>query len=156
MLPRASWIEKLERDNKKMFKVSSSAALTAALLLTIQATAQTSPGAPSAPLAGCVQKNGDIFTLVDDNSKTKVQLHGGNLRAGQHVQVTGTAAANGSPAGGATQLFEVSGIQRTAGSCPGSGGGIHLSKAHVVSIAIVGGLVVFGIVKAAGRIGPSF
>jgi hypothetical protein len=137
-----------------MFKISGTAAVAAALL-TIQATAQTSSGAPSAPLAGCVQKDGDIYTLVDENSKTKVQLRGRNLRAGQHIQVTGTAVAAASPAGGATQVLEVSGLQRTAGSCPGASSGFHLSKAHVVSIAIVGGLVVFGIVKAAGRIGPS-
>lgn len=138
-----------------MFKISGTAAAAAALLLTIQATAQTSSGAPSRPLAGCVQKDGDTYTMMDENSKTKVQLRGGNLRAGQHIQVTGTAAANASPAGGATQVFEVSGVQRTAGSCPGASHGIHFSKAQVVSIVIVGGLVVFGIVKSAGRIGPS-
>ena len=139
-----------------MFKTSGTAAVAVALLLTIQAIAQTSSGAPSAPLTGCVQKEGDIYTLVDENSKTKVQLRGRNLRAGQHIQATGTAAANASPAGGATQVFEVSGVQRTAGSCPGArSSGFHLSKAHVVSIMIVGGLVVFGIVKSAGRIGPS-
>jgi hypothetical protein len=137
-----------------MFKTSGTVAVAAALLLTIQATAQTSTEAPSAPLAGCVQKDGDIYTLVDENSKTKVQLRGGNLRAGQHIQVTGTAAANASPAGGATQVLEVSGVQRTAGTCRAVSRGFHLSKAHVVSIAIVGGLVVFGIVKSAGRIGP--
>jgi hypothetical protein len=137
-----------------MFKISGTAAVAAVLLLTIQATAQTSSGAPSAPLAGCVQKDGDIYTLVDENSNTKVQLRGGKLRAGQHIRVTGTAAASASPAGGATQVLEVSGVQRTAGSCPGASTGFHLSKAHVVSIAIVGGLVVFGIVKSAGRIGP--
>ena len=135
-----------------MFKVPGTAAVAAALLLTIQATAQTSSGVP---LAGCVQKDGGIYTLVDENSKAKVQLRGGNLRAGQHIQVTGTAAANASPAGGATQVFDVSGVQRTAGSCPGARSGFHLSKAHVVSIMIVGGLVIFGIVKSAGRIGPS-
>ena len=137
-----------------MFKIPGTAAAAAALLLTIQATAQTSSGTPSAPLAGCVQKDAGIYTLVDENSKTKVQLRGGNLRAGQHIQATGTAAANISPAGGATQVLEVSGFQRTAGSCPGASTGFHLSKAHVVSIAIVGGLVIFGIVKSAGRIGP--
>ena len=138
-----------------MLKTSGTAAVGAALLLTIQAIAQTSSGVSSTPVAGCVQKDGDIYTLVDENSKTKVQLRGGKLRAGQHIQVSGTAAANASPAGGATQVLEVSSVQRTAGSCPGAGSGFHLSKAHVVSIAIVGGLVVFGIVKSAGRIGPS-
>lgn len=138
-----------------MFKTSGTAAVAAALLLTIQAAAQTSSGAPPASLTGCVQKDGDIYTLVDENSKTTVQLRGGKLRAGQHIQVTGTAAGNASPAAGATQVFDVSGVQRTGGSCPGASSGFHLSKAHMVSIAIVGGLVIFGIVKSAGRIGPS-
>src|SRR6202022_2463360 len=121
-----------------MRKIRGTAAVAAALLLTIQATGQTSANAPSAPLAGCVQKDGDIYTLVDENSKTKVQLRGGKLRAGQHIQVTGTAAANASPAGGATQVVEVSGVQRTAGSCPGTSSGFHLSKAHLLTIGIVG------------------
>ena len=134
-----------------MLKVSRSAAVTAALLLAIPAAAQTTP------LAGCVQKVGDVYTLMDESSKTKVQLRGEHLRAGQHVEVTGTAAANATPASGATQVLDVTSVKRVAGSCPGaSSGGLHLSRAHVVSIAIVGGLVVFGIVKAAGRIGPSF
>ena len=125
-----------------MFKISGTAAAAAALLLTIQATAQTSAGASSAPLAGCVQKNGDIYTLVDENSKTKVQLRGGDLRAGQHIQVTGTAAANASPAGGASQVFEVSGVQRTAGSCSGASSRSHHGKAYLLTIGIVGGLIV--------------
>jgi hypothetical protein len=125
-----------------MVKISGTGAVAAALLLTIQATAQTSAGAPSAPLAGCVQKNGDIYTLVDENSKTKVQLRGGNLRAGQHIQVTGTATANASPAGGATQVFEVSGVQRTAGSCSGASSRSHHGKAYLLTIGIVGGLIV--------------
>src|SRR5437016_8264290 len=124
-----------------MLKIPGTAAVSAALLLTIQATAQTSSGAPSAPLAGCVQKNGGIYTLVDENSKTKVQLRGGNLRAGQHIQVTGTAAANASPAGGATQVLEVSGVQRTAGSCPSASRGSHHGKAYLLTVGIVGGLV---------------
>ncbi len=103
-----------------MVKISGTGAVAAALLLTLQATAQTSAGAPSAPLAGCVQKNGGIYTLVDENSKTKVQLHGGNLRAGQHIQVTGTAAANASPAGGATQVLEVLVARLRFSRCPAS------------------------------------
>jgi len=125
-----------------MRKIRGTAALAAALVLTIQATAQTSSGGPSAPLTGCVQKNGAIYTLVDENSNTKIQLRGGNLRAGQHIQVTGTAAANASPAGGATQVLEVSGVQRTAGSCPTASRGSHHRKAYLLTVGIVGGLIV--------------
>ena len=125
-----------------MFKIPGTAAVAAALLLTIQATAQTNSAVPPAPLAGCVQKDGGVYTLVDENSKTKVQLRGGNLRAGQHIQVTGAAAANASPAGGATQVLDVSGVQRTAGSCPSATRGSHHGRAYVVGIAFVGGLIV--------------
>src|SRR5713226_1069660 len=124
----------------KMFKISGTTAVAVALLLTIQVTAQTNSGTPSAPLAGCVQKDGDIYTLVDENSQTKVQLRGRNLRAGQHIQVTGTATANASPAGGATQVLQVSGVQRTPGSCPGARSGSHHRKAYVVGVACVEGL----------------
>lgn len=134
-----------------MFHMRVSAVIASLLLLTIPVAAQTNSGAP---LSGCVQKSGDVYTLVDENSKNTVQLRGGHLKAGQHVQVMGMAASNATPAGGASQLIDVSSVTRTSGTCPSSGGGFHLSKAHVISIGIVGGLVVFGIVKAAGRIGP--
>lgn len=138
----------------KMFKVRTSAVLATILLVAIPATAQVNS---AGSLSGCVQKSGGVYTLVDENSKSTVQLRGGHLKAGQHVQVVGTTVANTAPAAGASQLLDVTSVTPTGGSCPGaSGKGVHLSKAHVISIAIVGGLVVFGIVKAAGRIGPSF
>jgi hypothetical protein len=137
-----------------MFKVRGPAVVTACLLLAVPATAQTNSGGP---IAGCVQKTGDVYTLTDDSSKATFQLRGGHLKAGQHVQVVGTPVANATPASGVSQVFDVTSVTRTSQSCPGSrGGGLHLSRAHVISIGIVGGLVVFGIVKAAGRIGPSF
>jgi hypothetical protein len=136
-----------------MFKIKVSAVIGSLLLVAIPVAAQTNSGAP---LSGCVQKSGDVYTIFDENSKNTVQLRGGRLKAGQHVQVTGTAVANATPSGGASQLFDVSNVTTTSGNCPGAGRGIHLSKAHVISIGIVGGLVVFGIVKAAGRIGPNF
>jgi len=137
-----------------MFKVRTSAAVAAMLVVAIPAAAQVNS---AGSLSGCVQKNGGVYTLVDENSKATVQLRGGHLKAGQHVQVVGTAVSNPAPAAGASQLLDVTSVTPTGGSCAGSSGkGLHLSKAHVISIAIVGGLVAFGIVKAAGRIGPSF
>ena len=136
-----------------MFNIRVSVLVGSLLAVAIPVAAQTSSGAP---LSGCVQKSGDVFTLVDENSRNTVQLRGDHLRAGQHVQVAGTMASSAAPAGGASQVFDVSSVTRTSGGCPGAKGGLHLSKAHVISIAVVGGLVVFGIVKAAGRIGPSF
>ncbi|HXJ39283.1 MAG TPA: hypothetical protein VNH18_08380 [Bryobacteraceae bacterium] len=137
-----------------MFKVRVSQAVTAALLLAIPLAAQTNA---AAPLSGCVQKAGNSYTLTDDASKTTFQLRGGNLKAGEHVQVAGTPASGAAAAKGAAQLFDVTNVTRTSGTCPGAhGGGRHLSKAHIISIAIVSGLVITGIVIGAGRIGPAF
>jgi hypothetical protein len=136
-----------------MLKIKVAAVIVSFLLIAIPVAAQTNSGSP---LSGCIQKSGDVYTLADDHSKNIVQLRGGRLKAGQHVQVTGAAVANATPSAGASQLFDVSSVTQTSGSCPGGRRGVHLSKAHVISIGLVGGLVVFGIVKAAGRIGPNF
>ncbi len=129
-----------------MFKIRGCAVVTAALLLALPVAAQTSA---AGSINGCVVKSGDSFTLTDDASKTSYQLKGGNLKAGQHVQVTGTA--------GAGQMFDVKSVSKTSGTCPGAQkSGMHLSKAQMIGIAATSGLVIFGIVKGAGRIGPAF
>ena len=129
-----------------MFKVRSSAVITAVLLLAIPVAAQTSA---AGSINGCVVKSGDAFSLTDDASKTSYQLKGGNVKVGQHVQVTGSA--------GAGQMFDVKSVSKTSGTCAGAQKrGMHLSKAQMIGIAATSGLVIFGIVKGAGRIGPAF
>src|ERR1700688_2913221 len=95
-----------------MPKALCSVTLTA--LLVFSAVAQTNPGST---LVGCVQKTGDIYTLTDETSKVTAQLRGGNLEKGRHVQVTGTPSANASPAAGATEVLDVTGVKTVAGSC---------------------------------------
>jgi len=130
-----------------MYKFRGTAVVAAALLLAIPVAAQSNA---AGPISGCVVKNGDSYTLTDDASKTTFQLKGGNVKAGQHVQVSGTP--------GASNVFDVQSVTKTSGTCAGAQqkSGFHLNKAHVIGIAAVGGLVIFGVVKGAGRIGPAF
>src|SRR5207247_1863347 len=98
-----------------MFNVRASAVIIGLLAAAIPAAAQTTSGAR---LSGCVQKSGDVVTVVDENSRNTVQLRGDHLRVGQHVQVAGTMASSAAPAGGASQVFDVSSVTRTSGGCP--------------------------------------
>ena len=137
-----------------MSKKFCSAMLT--VLLTLSATAQNNPSpaassaAPST-LVGCVQKTGDVYTLSDETSKATAQLRGHGLKNGRHAQVTGTLATNASPAGGATEVLDISSIKYVAGSCkagknasssyvasPSSGGHGKLIGAVVMGVIITG------------------
>ncbi|HEY2015706.1 MAG TPA: hypothetical protein VGH38_19520 [Bryobacteraceae bacterium] len=136
-----------------VFNGACSISLTA--LLAISAAGQTNPG-PT--VAGCVQKNGEVYVLTDEKSHDKVQLRGTNLPTGRHVEVAGTTAENISPAAGTTQVIDVSSIKRTAGSCQNAGTGEHGSRLRgstVASIAVIGGVAVFAIIKTASRLGEA-
>jgi hypothetical protein len=145
-----------------VFKVSCSSALTA--LLAISAVAQTNPdsarqGTGPSSFIGCVQKSGDVYTLTDETSKTTVQLRGGNLKKGRHVEVTGTASAIGNKAGGAAQVVDVSSVKSVTGSCQaasaGSPGRAFMSRGTVASIGIVAGVAVVALVATVSRLGEA-
>jgi hypothetical protein len=150
-----------------VFRVLCSVTLTA--LLAFPATAQTNPNPGSAQLGsvpttlvGCVQKTGDVYTLTDETSKTTAQLRGGNLRKGRHVQVTGTPSANASPAGGATEVLDVTGVKSVGGSCratPGSAGSSYVAggtkRGTVVSVFIMVTLVTLGAIAVISRQGEA-
>jgi len=143
-----------------MFRISCSVVLTA--LLAFPASAQTNPGAPpsggSTSLVGCVEKNGGVYTLTDETSKTTAQLRGGNPRAGRHVQVTGTLAADTSQASGASEVLDVTSLKRVAGSCSaasGSGRSSFISRGTVVSIGVVGGVVAIAAWATISRLGEA-
>ena len=136
-----------------MLKVPCS--ITLSVLLAFSAAAQTNPGPR---LAGCVQKNGDVYTLTDETSHNTVQLRGTKLPAGRHVDVTGTVAENVKPVSGAAEVIDVSGVKRTAGSCQGVRAGEHNPHhpgAMLASIAVIGGVAVFAIIKTTSRLGEA-
>jgi hypothetical protein len=141
--------------------------LTLSALLAFPVTAQTNPGsaqpsaAPSA-LVGCVQKTGDVYTVTDETSKTTVQLRGGNLRKGRHVEVTGAVAPGVSPAKGATEVFDVTGVKYVSGSCRtnSANGGSSYSpsgakRATVVSILVIGAVAAGAAVATIRRQGEA-
>ena len=142
-----------------MFKKLCSAVLIA--LLTLPATAQNNPSpapsgaSPSAAgpstMVGCIEKTGDAFTLSDETSKVTVQLRGSGLKGGRHVQVTGTRAANATPASGATAVLDVSSVKSVKGSCKAASAGSSYvgspSATHRGKIigAIVMGVIITGV-----------
>ena len=147
-----------------MFKALCS--LTLSALLVFSAVAQTNPGsaqsgtAPST-LVGCVQKTGDIYTLTDETSKVTSQLRGGSLKDGRHVQVTGTQSASATPAGGATQVLDVTRVTSVAGSChsPTAGSSFVSDSEHkratVVAIFVIAAVTAGAAIATASRQGSA-
>jgi hypothetical protein len=78
--------------------------------------------APSS-LVGCATKTGNNTLLTDETSNVTVQLRGGNVRAGRRVQVTGSMVPNATPAGGATQVINVTNVKEVGGACTVSAAG---------------------------------
>jgi hypothetical protein len=72
--------------------------------------------APSS-LVGCAVKSGDNSLLTDETSNVTVQLRGTAVPAGRRVQITGSMVPNASPAGGATQVINVTSVKQVGGAC---------------------------------------
>ena len=139
-----------------MFKALCSATLTA--LLVFSAGAQTNPGTT---LIGCVQKNGDIYTLTDETSKVTAQLRGASLKNGRYVQVTGTPLANATPTAGATEVLNVTGVKSVAGNCqPVTAGSAFASgrsskRAKFVAILVIAAVTAGAAIATASRQGAA-
>jgi hypothetical protein len=145
-----------------MFKKPCSVVLIA--LLVLPATAQNNSGSAAsnaAPttLVGCVQKSGDVFTLNDETSKVTAQLRGSGLRNGRHVQVTGTQTT-ATPAGGATQVLDVTSVKSVAGSCKAARAGSSYAdspgsekRGKIIGAVIVGAVVTGVAVEVISRQG---
>jgi hypothetical protein len=142
-----------------MFKALCSVTLSA--LLVFSAVAQTNPGSAPSTLVGCVQKNGDIYTLTDETSKVTTQLRGGGLKEGRHVQVTGTPAASATPASGATQVFDVTRVTSVAGNCQAATAGSSFmsgaehKRATFVAIFVIAAVTAGAAIATASRQGSA-
>jgi len=131
-----------------MLKALCSVTLSA--LLVLNAVAQTKPGST---LVGCVQKNGNTYTLTDETSKVTAQLRGVSLKNGRHVQVTGTPSANGTPTAGATEILDVTGVKSAAGSCQAvTAGSSFVSSDSSKKRATIVGVFVLAAVAAGAAI----
>jgi hypothetical protein len=122
------------------------------------AVAQTNPGST---LVGCVQKTGGIYTLTDETSKVTAQLRGGSLKEGRHVQVTGTQSASATPAGGATQVLDVTRVTGVAGNCQAPTAGSSFvsdaehKRATVVAIFVIAAVTAGAAIATASRQGSA-
>lgn len=106
-------------------------------------TPQDAGASAPSTMSGCVVKSGDVYTLTDETSSVKVQLRGSGLRAGRHVQVTGTTVGGATAAGGATQVIAVTGVKALPGTCTAAG------------MVAAGGAAAAGTAAAAGGIGTT-
>jgi hypothetical protein len=79
---------------------------------------EASAGAASS-FVGCPVKSGNNFLITDETSNVTAELRGTKIKAGQHVQVSGSLISSGSPE---TQVMTVSSVKEVAGPC-GSGVG---------------------------------
>jgi len=68
---------------------------------------------------GCPVKSGNNFLITDETSNVTAELRGTKLKAGQHVQVTGSLIKSANPE---TQIVAVTSVKEVAGPC-GSGAG---------------------------------
>jgi len=66
---------------------------------------------------GCPVKSGNNFLITDETSNVTAELRGTKIKAGQHVQVTGSLIPNANPE---TQIMSVASVKEVAGPC-GSG-----------------------------------
>lgn len=128
--------------------------------------AQGASAGSMSSLVGCPVKSGNNFLVTDETSNVTMQLRGGKIVPGQHVQVTGSLVPNGNAP---TQIVAVTSVKEVAGPCAGSssgnttvasaalpsGTGAPTAVAPVVVVAgalVVAGGVVGGL-YAAGTIG---
>jgi hypothetical protein len=131
--------------------------------------------APSS-LTGCAVRTGGNTFFTDETSNVTAQLRGGNVRAGRHVQVTGTLVPNATPASPATQVINVTAVKEVAGACKagtagaaaaggaaaggaaagGAAAGVGLSTAAIAGIAVASAAAVaVGATAAAGGFSSS-
>jgi len=119
---------------------------------------QDARGSSASSLVGCPVKSGNNFTITDETSNVTVQLRGGKITAGQHVQVTGSMVPN---ADAGTQVIAVTNVKEVVGPCGGSAGtkavvasaGVPAGAGAPVGIVPVVVVVVVAAVVAGGTVG---
>jgi hypothetical protein len=112
--------------------------------------------APSS-LTGCTKKSGSDTLLTDETSNVTVQLRGGSAKTNRRYQVTGSMVPNATPAGGATQVLNVTNAKElgacgsgAGGAAAAAGGATALSGAAIAGIVIAAAAAVSVGAAAAG------
>jgi hypothetical protein len=82
---------------------------------------QEATAVSASSFVGCPVKSGNNFLITDETSNVTAELRGTKLKAGQHVQVTGSLIPSANPE---TQIMAVTSVKEVAGPCgtgaPGS------------------------------------
>jgi hypothetical protein len=110
-------------------------------------------------LVGCPVKSGNNFLLTDETSNVTAQLRGGNIKAGQHVQMTGSYVSDATPVSPAALVVAVSSVREVAGPCAGSAGTPPVTasagSAQGAPVGVVAPVVIVAAVAvaAAGTVG---
>lgn len=115
-------------------------------------------------LTGTLQSQGGKYFLVDETTKLKMELRGGELKnlVGKRIQVTGTAVVGEVATAGASQVVAVTQATAVTTAAAGAGGaaaGAAVSTGlSTTTIAVIGGVAAastLGGLAAVGTIGGS-
>jgi hypothetical protein len=104
---------------------------------------------PGVGLSGTVTTQNGNFYITDVTTKMKIQLQGNNLSqyVGKQVQIQGSVVPGTTPAGGATEVVQVTNINLyvppTGGG--GGGGGITPAQGAVIGIGLAGAGTLIGL-----------
>lgn len=122
------------------------AALPAGRALAFQ-VANSGASAPSV-MAGCLTKSGGTYLLRDDTTGVTVELRGKDFdrEVGNEVAITGVIVQSAKAADGASQVFQVSDLERVSNRCssgapgaaaPGQSVGMSRAKKSIIAGVIV-------------------
>lgn len=120
-----------------------------ALDLRLQETTAVS----ASSFVGCPVKSGNNFLITDETSNVTAELRGTKIKAGQHVQVTGSLIPSANPD---TQLMTVTSVKEVAGPCGSGASGTAVTAMSVApagagaSVGVGAVLIVVVLVSAGG------
>jgi hypothetical protein len=75
---------------------------------------QEATAVSASSFVGCPVKSGNNFLITDETSNVTAELRGTKLKAGQHVQVSGSLIPSANPE---TQIMAVASVKEVAGPC---------------------------------------
>jgi len=101
-------------------------------------------------LTGCAVKSGSNTLLTDETSNVTVQLKGGNVKTGRRVQITGSMVPHATPAGGDSQVVNVTNVKELGGACNAGSGSVPATASAGGAGAGIAGVALVVVVLAVG------
>ena len=111
---------------------------------------QAAGAAAPVSVAGCLTAADKAFLLKDDTANLSFELRGQDLAryAGQRVAVTAAQVRDAKPAGGASQVLQVTQVKSLGGGCPTSKAGAAAAGAAAAG-AVTTKIIIAGVAVAA-------